>query len=95
MSLALMVFNQFFLIIFCLISTIAYLADMKWTDHGKYYSAPHRHWFVKGVLAGYAKSYANLTTIVVRNAGHEAPYYQPVAMLDLINRILDNKPFGS
>jgi hypothetical protein len=33
------------------------------------------------------------TITVVRNAGHEVPFFQPVAALDMINRFLKNLPF--
>lgn len=53
-----------------------------------------RHqWKVGNEIAGYVRTAGNLTQIMVRNAGHDVPIDQPEWALDLITRILLNKPF--
>jgi carboxypeptidase C (cathepsin A) len=73
----------------------AYLEAMQWKDHMKWYQSPRIQWHVGKQLAGYAKTYANLTTVVVRNAGHEVPFYQPKHALDMLNRFLKNQSFNN
>ena len=72
-----------------------YLNAMNWTGSADFYTAPRVNWFVDNSLAGYARSYGNLTNVVVRNAGHEVPFFQPQNALDLFNRFITNKPFGN
>lgn len=66
---------------------------MEWRNYLQWYKAPRVQWQVGNQLAGYAKTYGSFTTVVVRNAGHEVPFYQPKHALDMINRFLANKPF--
>jgi len=76
-----------------LLGVEAYLNKMNWTSNAAFYKAPNGLWIVNGTLAGYARSIGNLegaslTNLVVRNAGHEVPYFQPVNALDLFNRFI-------
>eukprot|EP00033_Pygsuia_biforma_P002605 GCRY01002883.1.p1 GENE.GCRY01002883.1~~GCRY01002883.1.p1 ORF type:complete len:430 (-),score=61.35 GCRY01002883.1:73-1362(-) len=49
---------------------------------------------VDGALSGYYKEYLNLRVLVVRNAGHELPYYQGKIAFDMIERFVEGKPFS-
>ncbi|KYR01979.1 peptidase S10 family protein [Tieghemostelium lacteum] len=44
-------------------------------------------------VAGYVRQYQNLTQIVVRDAGHIAPFDQPERCLDMITRFVNNLPY--
>jgi carboxypeptidase C (cathepsin A) len=51
------------------------------------------HSFFEIFKQGYARSFKNLTSVIVRNAGHEVPFFQPENSLDLFNRFIFGKPF--
>jgi len=72
----------------------AYLKVLPWKHQYEFYNAPRVLWRVNGDLAGYSQTFANLTKLVIRNAGHEVPFFQPVNAFDMINRFLKNQPFG-
>ncbi len=40
---------------------------------------------------GFIKTYKNLTQIVIPNSGHQVPYFQPKASLDMINNWINDK----
>jgi carboxypeptidase C (cathepsin A) len=69
------------------------LASIEWPGRAPFAAAPRTLWKVGGLLAGYAKAYANLTYVVVRNAGHEVPFYQPRNSLDLFEHFVEKRPF--
>ena len=46
-------------------------------------------------IAGFARSYANLVNVVIRGAGHMAPYDQPLRALDLITRFVNGTAFDA
>ena len=46
-----------------------------------------------GAVAGYARTGGNLTFVVMRGAGHMAPFDQPSRSLDLITRFVKGLPF--
>ena len=71
-----------------------YLNLLPWSDFNKWYTSPRVMWNVDGTLAGYARNLDNLTNLVVRNAGHEVPYFQPKNALDLFRRFVQNIPFN-
>lgn len=71
----------------------AYIKQMGWSGYPDYYNAQRVLWYTNDDLAGYAKNYANLTVLVIRNAGHEVPYYQPAAAYDMLTHLLTGQPF--
>jgi len=71
----------------------AYLEQLSWPHAKEFYNAPRYSWYTNGALSGYARSYDNLSNVVIRNAGHEVPFYTPEAALDMLNRFILNKPF--
>lgn len=71
----------------------AYIKQMGWAGYPNYYKAKRVLWMTGEQLSGYAKNWENLTVLVVRNAGHEVPFYQPAAALDLLDHLLSGAPF--
>jgi carboxypeptidase C (cathepsin A) len=70
-----------------------YLSVMEWAGYLHYYNTASKKWKVDGNLAGYAKNYGNFTTVVVRDSGHEVPFFQPANALAMINNFLFDVPF--
>jgi len=46
-----------------------------------------------GVVAGYSRSFENLNQVVMRGAGHMAPFDQAARSWDLIHRFVEDVPF--
>ena len=58
----------------------------------EYLSSKKRLWKVDGVTKGWAKCVSKGGTfcyVVLRNSGHEAPSYQPLASYDLNSRLIE------
>ncbi|XP_031352326.1 venom serine carboxypeptidase-like isoform X2 [Photinus pyralis] len=70
--------------------TINYLNKLNFSSSKLYGSVSRSKWIVEDMLAGYAKCAGNLTEVLVRNAGHMVPTYQPKRMLHLITRFTRN-----
>ncbi|EIW56060.1 serine carboxypeptidase [Trametes versicolor FP-101664 SS1] len=62
--------------------------SLEWTGNGAFRAQPLREWFVDGVAAGLTRSGGGLTFATIADAGHLAPYDQPVRSLALANRWL-------
>jgi len=77
----------------------AYLDSMEFSGKEEFYDAPRKSWKVNGKLAGYARHWGNLangsslTNLVVRNAGHEVPFYQPENALDMFKKFISGQSF--
>jgi len=77
-----------------------YLDLLDWPYQKEFYTAPRVLWNVQGQLAGYARSLGNLkgpslTNLIVRNAGHEVPFFQPVNSLDLFKRFITGSSWSN
>lgn len=73
------------------------LPEMNWGDYSKFYQTNTARWWVDNqkTLAGYVKKHGNFTFTVVRNSGHEVPYFQPLAAQDMLyNWISAKGPFA-
>lgn len=73
-----------------------FLPEMGWSGYNKFYEATTNQWWIdnKSVLAGYVKASGNFVFTVVRNSGHEVPYFQPASAQDMIYRwIAGEAPF--
>jgi len=70
------------------------LSSMKWSGQKAWLAAQNTTWTVQGQVAGWAKAYGPLTWLQVHNAGHLVPMDQPKNALDMLFRLLNNKPFN-
>ncbi|CAH2056689.1 unnamed protein product [Thlaspi arvense] len=59
------------------VSTEAWVKNLKWKDIGKFMEAERRVWEVKGKLAGHVQKWGSLSHVVVLGAGHLVPTDQP------------------
>jgi carboxypeptidase C (cathepsin A) len=50
-----------------------YLNYLQWSHQKEFYLSERKPWFVDNQLAGFVKSFDNLSTVTVLNAGHEVP----------------------
>ncbi|KAI0714521.1 serine carboxypeptidase [Earliella scabrosa] len=62
--------------------------DLEWTSREAFREQPLRDWFVDGEVAGKTRRFGGLTFATIRDAGHLAPYDQPVRSSALANRWL-------
>jgi carboxypeptidase C (cathepsin A) len=83
-----------------LLGVEAWIMAMDWPHTQEYWKSPKKIWRVAdsshptgSILAGYAKRCRNLTNVIVRDAGHEVPFFQPVTALDMFRRFAQNVPF--
>ncbi|KAG8181457.1 hypothetical protein JTE90_017519 [Oedothorax gibbosus] len=72
------------------------LNNVTWKYSDEYRNTERKIWRLKDKndVAGYVRNYGNLFGILVRNAGHMAPYDQPEAALDLITRFIKDIPYA-
>jgi len=90
----LLIYNGFYDLIVDFYGTSAMLDTMDWDGQNGFVNAPNTTWHVGGQHAGSSRTYANLTYLLVDNAGHMVPYDQPKNALDMLNRFLKNMPFN-
>ena len=78
--------------------TDAFLPTMQWPGAQAFATATRQVWRLDGSVAGYAKTAtsttpsggtATLARVVIRGAGHIAPYDQPARVLDMMTRFVD------
>lgn len=62
-----------------------------WPGLDVFYSTNRTAWKEQGDLIGYYKSHQNFTQVVIRNAGHELPRFQPTNAKKMITRFLQDK----
>ncbi|XP_022878768.1 serine carboxypeptidase-like 50 [Olea europaea var. sylvestris] len=78
------------------VSTEAWMKKMKWEGITKFLEANRKVWRVDGKLAGYVQKWANLSHVVVMDAGHLVPTDQAVNSQVMIEDwILERGIFGS
>ncbi|XP_021952134.1 venom serine carboxypeptidase [Folsomia candida] len=70
-----------------------FISNLDWPGSNQFSRTPRRPWKVNGEIAGYTKFARNLAYVLVRNAGHVAPYDQPLWMYEMINRFTRGSPF--
>ncbi|MCT4585272.1 MAG: S10 family peptidase [Peptostreptococcaceae bacterium] len=75
------------------LSTEMILNDIsKWgneKDNEMWFNASRNIWKDDDdIPRGFVKNYKNLTQIIIPNSGHQVPYFQPKASLDMINRFI-------
>lgn len=64
-----------------------------WPGKDAYQKAKYKVWSYNNTPVGYTKSFANLTFVMVLDAGHMGPYDKPARFQDMINRVLTGKGF--
>ena len=67
---------------------------MEWAGAEAFAAAPQRTWHVNGEAAGLSKSAGGLTFLEVYDAGHMVPMDQGERALDMLQRLVNNKPFS-
>jgi len=67
------------------------LERMSWKGAFNYSKAERKKFISDGKVVGYIKSAGNLIEVLMRNAGHMVPYYQPQATLDLLKKFINNE----
>jgi carboxypeptidase C (cathepsin A) len=60
------------------------------TDKEAFNAARYTPFLVDGVEYGEVREYGNFSFTRIYEAGHEVPYYQPVASLEHFKRVLDH-----
>jgi carboxypeptidase C (cathepsin A) len=65
---------------------------LEWVGRKEYLASPQVPWYVDGVLAGYVRSAASLTHVLVVDAGHMVPSDQPMRTYQMISNFLNGKP---
>ena len=74
-------------------NTDKFIRALNWKGKDAF-NAQHRQiWKLNDDLAGYARQVEPLTHVMVHAAGHMAPYDQPQACLDMINKFITKVPF--
>ncbi|GAB7350232.1 hypothetical protein MBLNU459_g0885t1 [Dothideomycetes sp. NU459] len=64
--------------------------NVNYTHSAEFAAAGYQPFLVDGVEYGEVRQYGNFSFTRVYEAGHEVPYYQPVASLQLFNRTLNH-----
>ena len=72
-----------------------WISQMQWYGQLNYLQAEKEVWVVQGQIAGYARGYESLTQLVVLKAGHMVPLDQLTNSLDMVNRFINNQPWGN
>lgn len=67
--------------------TVSFLKALEWSGKDVYRSAKRQKWCVNDQQAGYFKKANNLYEVLVRNAGHQVPYDQPLWAYVLVNTV--------
>lgn len=76
--------------------TEQYIPHLNWSGSKGFAAADRTVWKVEAAdeqVAGYARSYKNFTQVVVRGAGHIAPFDQGRSVKDMVTRFVENKAF--
>ncbi|KAJ3574626.1 hypothetical protein NP233_g1633 [Leucocoprinus birnbaumii] len=66
----------------------AWTLGLEWSGQGAFNKAELRNWEVDGDVAGVLRSFGGLTFATIHGAGHMAPYDQPKASQQLVQRWL-------
>jgi carboxypeptidase C (cathepsin A) len=65
------------------------ISALNWSGVSSFESAQRKVWMVDQKVAGYIQSNQNLTFTLIVDAGHMAPYDQPVATKNLVERFIN------
>lgn len=76
--------------------TEAFLPTVEWSGQADYLKAERLVWRVNPSdveVAGFVRVVGNFTQVIIREAGHIAPYDQPVRTFDMIQRLVEGTPY--
>jgi len=71
----------------------AWTTELPWNGQQQFNQMNFTDWHVGNEIAGYAKSFQNLTFLKVINAGHMVPMDQPINALAMLKNFLSGSPF--
>ncbi len=77
--------------------TERYVPLLAWPGQAGWNASPKNIWWdtaQPGAVSGYSRSFGNLNHVIMRGAGHMAPFDQPARSLDLITRFVEGQPFN-
>lgn len=66
------------------------IENLDWKGKNPFLKSPRRNWRVNDQLAGYKKSFGNLTQVLVRNANHIITRCQPESILSLLRSFIES-----
>lgn len=70
------------------------LNGMAWSGADDWIGSDRYLWMVDGDVGGYVKTHKNLDMLLVQDSGHLVPYNNPIPALDMINRLVNDQPYG-
>ena len=76
--------------------TERFLNVLPWSGLSEYQDADRKIWYDESQqdpVSGYVRQVKSLTQIIIRGAGHIAPYDQPARARDMIDHLVSGKPF--
>jgi vitellogenic carboxypeptidase-like protein len=76
--------------------TDRFLPTVNWYGQSKFTEAERKVWRITDSdpdVAGYVKQVDNLTQVIIKGAGHIAPYDQPSRTMNMIDRMINNIPY--
>ena len=76
--------------------TERFLNVLPWSGLAEYQDADRKIWYDQtqdDPVSGYVREVKSLTQIIIRGAGHIAPYDQPVRARDMIDHLVSGEPF--
>ena len=68
----------------------AWTAATTWAHQDEFASKDYESWMVNGSAAGEMRQFENFHFLRIYEAGHMVPMDQPVAALNMIDRLLNN-----
>ena len=77
-------------------TTEAYLKYLAWPGAAAFAAAARKVWRISPTdpeVAGFATAGGNLTYVVIRGAGHIAPYDQPNRTIDMITKFVEGEGY--
>ena len=70
-----------------------FIRSLNWKYSQEFNAQSRQVWKVNTEIAGYTKEINNLVHLLIRNAGHVAPFDQPEWCFDMITRFTRGHPF--
>eukprot|EP00029_Vermamoeba_vermiformis_P011734 TRINITY_DN6535_c0_g1_i1.p1 TRINITY_DN6535_c0_g1~~TRINITY_DN6535_c0_g1_i1.p1 ORF type:complete len:430 (-),score=129.79 TRINITY_DN6535_c0_g1_i1:26-1315(-) len=77
-------------LICCTIGTLNWMSKLTWSGYQSWYNTNNQPITVNNLVAGYIKSYQNLSFYTIFGAGHMVPYDQPQTALTMLQTVINN-----